>query len=65
MIICNLCRLRIYKGDCIYVTKCEHIFHSKCLKPIIDSIWFTYTCPGCNKKIKKGDTKLLMMPMDN
>ena len=65
MFICNICNCNIGKGQCIYIVECNHVFHSSCFSPLLDSVWFNLNCPTCNKKIRKNRTKLLMMPMDN
>ena len=62
---CIICRYNIVPGQCIFITGCKHLFHTRCFRPILDSSWFIIHCPACNTKVKKNKTKLLMMPLGN
>jgi len=45
---CTICQDDFKKDDLIKITKCEHIFHSKCIDK-----WFgeySYKCPICREK---------------
>jgi hypothetical protein len=53
-IICSICQEDINKGD-IHITKCDHIFHYKCISECINRD--INECPNCRSNIRTGERK--------
>ena len=49
--ICSICLETFEKGENIRTTKCNHIFHVKCLDRWIYDERRNLPCPNCNRSI--------------
>ncbi|KAF3930604.1 hypothetical protein ABW19_dt0204981 [Dactylella cylindrospora] len=58
---CAICLLNIAPCQSLFVAPCSHVWHFKCIKPIIDSSYPILPCPNCREiadleaEIEDGD----------
>ena len=58
---CSICLTTIYKNEFVFLTKCGHLFHTKC---IYRSYEFSNKCPNC-RNIINVDTTIPILLEDN
>jgi len=58
---CTICLSTIYKNEFVFLTKCGHLFHTKC---IYRSYEFSNKCPNC-RDIINVDTTIPILLEDN
>ena len=56
--ICPICCDKIIKNEFIHITKCNHIFHYRCIEKAIDKK--IQDCPMCRSNIRTGKQKKLL-----
>jgi len=61
--ICPICYDKININEFIHITKCNHIFHYKCIERAIDKK--LYDCPMCRSNLRKGEEKQIMQRSNN
>ena len=61
--ICPICYDKIIKNEFIHITKCNHIFHYKCIERAIDKK--LEDCPMCRSNIRTGEKKQIMQRNNN
>ena len=56
--ICPICYDKIKINEFIHVTKCNHIFHYRCLERAIDKN--LQECPMCRSNLRTGEEKKIL-----
>ena len=61
--ICPICYDKIKIKEFIHITKCNHIFHYKCIERAVDKK--LEDCPMCRTNIRTGEEKQIMQRDNN
>ena len=60
---CPICYDKIKINEFIHITKCNHIFHYKCLERAIDKN--LQDCPMCRSNLRTGEGKKILIRNNN
>lgn len=44
---CCICLFPVTIRQCLFITPCSHTFHYKCLRPLLESLHPSFSCPLC------------------
>lgn len=44
---CVICLLPIAPCQCLFVAPCSHVWHYKCIRPLVEKEYPTFLCPNC------------------